>query len=111
MFYPAIPSHAPITHARRCPRISAGFHLKYTHGVKGGSNVTTETKTKPQVAIMNAVHDLPGLVARDRGFYKDQSLDLEFVTTPGMAQVTTSQSVKSASRSSRHRALAPNEVS
>jgi len=40
---------------------------------------------KPQVAIMNAVHDLPVLVARDRGFFKDEGLDLEFVTTPGMA--------------------------
>ena len=49
---------------------------------------------KPQVAIMNAVHDLPVLVARDRGFFKDEGLDLEFVTTPGMAQVTTSHFVK-----------------
>ena len=36
---------------------------------------------------MNAVHDLPVLVARDKGFFKDEGLDLEFVTTPGMAQV------------------------
>jgi len=43
---------------------------------------------------MNAVHDLPVLVARDRGFFKDEGLDIEFVTTPGMAQVTTSHSVK-----------------
>src|SRR4249920_3972221 len=49
---------------------------------------------KPQVAIMNAVHDLPVLVARDKGFFKDEGLDLEFVTTPGMAQVTTSHFVK-----------------
>ena len=42
---------------------------------------------KPQVAIMNAVHDLPVLVARDEGFFKDEGLDIEFVTTPGMAQV------------------------
>ena len=49
---------------------------------------------KPQVAIMNAVHDLPVLVARDKGFFKDEGLDIEFVTTPGMAQVTTSHSVK-----------------
>ena len=53
-----------------------------------------ETATKPQVAIMNAVHDLPVLVARDRGFFKDEGLDIEFVTTPGMAQVTTSHSVE-----------------
>jgi NitT/TauT family transport system substrate-binding protein len=53
-----------------------------------------ETKTKPRLAIMNAVHDLPVLVARDKGFFKDEDLDIEFVTTPGMAQVTTSHSVK-----------------
>jgi NitT/TauT family transport system substrate-binding protein len=51
-------------------------------------------KTKPQVAIMNAVHDLPVLVARDEGYFKDEGLDLEFVTTPGMAQATTSHFVK-----------------
>ena len=53
-----------------------------------------EQKTRPQIAIMNAVHDLPVLVARDAGFFKDEGLDLEFVTTPGMAQVTTSHYVK-----------------
>jgi NitT/TauT family transport system substrate-binding protein len=53
-----------------------------------------DTRTKPQVAIMNAVHDLPVLVARDKGFFKDEGLDLEFVTTPGMAQVSTSHFVK-----------------
>src|SRR5437016_10348664 len=52
------------------------------------------TTKRPQVAIMNAVHDLPVLVARDNGFFKDEGLDIEFVTTPGMAQVTTSHSVK-----------------
>jgi NitT/TauT family transport system substrate-binding protein len=49
---------------------------------------------KPQVAIMNAVHDLPVLVARDEGYFKDEGLDIEFVTTPGMAQVTTTHLVK-----------------
>src|SRR5206468_12877426 len=56
--------------------------------------VTPETRTRPQVAIMNAVHDLPVLVARDKGFFRDEGLDLEFVTTPGMAQATTSHTVK-----------------
>ena len=55
---------------------------------------TVATKTKPRLAIMNAVHDLPVLVARDKGFFRDEDLDIEFVTTPGMAQVTTSHSVK-----------------
>src|SRR5437867_2048546 len=52
------------------------------------------TKPRPQIAIMNAVHDLPVLVARDEGFFRDEGLDLEFVTTPGMAQVTTTHVVK-----------------
>jgi NitT/TauT family transport system substrate-binding protein len=56
--------------------------------------MTVQEKVKPRLAIMNAVHDLPVLVARDRGFFKDEGLDIEFVTTPGMAQVTTSHSVK-----------------
>ena len=51
-------------------------------------------RKKPQVAIMNAVHDLPVLVARDEGYFRDEGLDIEFVTTPGMAQVSTSHSVK-----------------
>ena len=49
---------------------------------------------KPRVALMNVVHDLPVLVARDEGFFRDEGLDIEFVATPGMAQVTTSHSVK-----------------
>ena len=49
---------------------------------------------KPRVALMNVVHDLPVLVARDEGFFKDEGLDIEFVATPGMSQVTTSHSVK-----------------
>jgi NitT/TauT family transport system substrate-binding protein len=53
-----------------------------------------ESKAKPRLAIMNAVHDLPVLVARDKGYFRDEGLDIEFVTTPGMAQVTTSHSVK-----------------
>src|SRR5258706_2987987 len=52
------------------------------------------TRTKPQIATMNAVHDLPVLVARDEGYFRDEGLDLEFVTTPGMAQSTTSHFVK-----------------
>src|SRR6266705_1707880 len=52
-----------------------------------------ETRARPQVAIMNAVHDLPVLVARDKGFYRDEGLELEFATTPGRAQVTTTHTV------------------
>src|SRR5882672_3465124 len=53
-----------------------------------------EITTKPQVAIMNAVHDLPVLVARDKGFFQDEGLDIEFVVTPGMAQVTSSHEAR-----------------
>jgi NitT/TauT family transport system substrate-binding protein len=53
-----------------------------------------QTPRKTQVAVMNAVHDLPVLVARDEGYFKDEGLDIEFVTTPGMAQITTSHVVK-----------------
>jgi NitT/TauT family transport system substrate-binding protein len=54
----------------------------------------SETGRRTKLAIMNAVHDLPVLVARDKGLFKDEGLDIEFVTTPGMAQVTTSHQVK-----------------
>ena len=47
------------------------------------------TQQKIQLAIMNAIHDLPVLVARDEGYFADEGLDIDFVTTPGMAQVTT----------------------
>ncbi|HWP27831.1 MAG TPA: hypothetical protein VNL39_15990 [Xanthobacteraceae bacterium] len=53
-----------------------------------------QTPRKTQVAVMNAVHDLPVLVARDEGYFRDEGLDIEFVTTPGMAQITTSHVVK-----------------
>ncbi len=56
--------------------------------------MATETRTRPRIAVMNAVHDLPVLVARDEGYFRDEGLELEFVTTPGMAQVTTSHYVK-----------------
>lgn len=56
--------------------------------------MNVQTPKKTQVAIMNAVHDLPVLVARDKGLFKDEGLNLEFVTTPGMAQVTTNHIVK-----------------
>src|SRR6476646_4778111 len=58
------------------------------------TSMSVATKTRPQVATMNAVHDLPVLVARDEGFFKDEGLDIAFVTTPGMAQSTTSHCVK-----------------
>src|SRR5437868_15216049 len=70
--------------------------MRHVRGRTGGGTSMTsqDTVVKPKVAIMNAVHDLPVLVARDRGFFKDEGLDIEFVTTPGMAQVTTTHSLK-----------------
>jgi NitT/TauT family transport system substrate-binding protein len=47
--------------------------------------------------MMNAIHDLPLLVARDEGFFRDQGLDVEIVKTPGSGQ-----------RDSDHQALRAN---
>ena len=47
--------------------------------------------------MMNAIHDLPLLVARDEGFFRDQGLDVEIVKTPGSGQ-----------RNSDHQALRSN---
>ena len=46
----------------------------------------TELK-KVRVSMMNAVHDLAVLVARDEGLFRDQGLDVEIFDTPGTAQV------------------------
>ena len=50
--------------------------------------------TVDELVHVGTVHDLSVLVARDKGYFKDEGLDLEFVTTPGMAQITTSHIVK-----------------
>ena len=44
------------------------------------------TPKKVKVSMMNAIHDLPLLVARDEGFFRDEGLDVEIVATPGTAQ-------------------------
>jgi NitT/TauT family transport system substrate-binding protein len=44
------------------------------------------TLKKVKVSMMNAIHDLPLLVARDEGFFRDQGLDVEIVKTPGSGQ-------------------------
>jgi len=41
---------------------------------------------KVTVSMMNAVHDLPLLVARDEGFFRDEGLDVEILKTPGSGQ-------------------------
>ena len=52
---------------------------------------------KVKASMMNAIHDLPLLVARDEGFFRDQGLDVEILRTPGSAQ-----------RDSDHQALRSN---
>src|SRR5258706_1249598 len=50
-----------------------------------------------KASMMNAVHDLPLLVARDEGFFRDQGLAVEIIKTPGSGQ-----------RDSDHQALRSN---
>ena len=50
-----------------------------------------------KASMMNAIHDLPLLVARDEGFFRDQGLDVEIIKTPGSGQ-----------RDSDHQALRAN---
>ena len=44
------------------------------------------TLKQVRVSMMNAIHDLPLLVARDEGFFQDEGLDVEILKTPGTAQ-------------------------
>jgi NitT/TauT family transport system substrate-binding protein len=44
------------------------------------------TLRKVKASMMNAIHDLPLLVARDEGFFADEGLDVEIVKTPGTGQ-------------------------
>jgi NitT/TauT family transport system substrate-binding protein len=37
-------------------------------------------------SMMNAIHDLPLLVARDEGYFRDEGLDVDILTTPGTGQ-------------------------
>jgi NitT/TauT family transport system substrate-binding protein len=52
---------------------------------------------KVKASMMNAIHDLPLLVARDEGFFRDQGLEVEVLRTPGSGQ-----------RDSDHQALRSN---
>src|SRR6266700_3645489 len=44
------------------------------------------TLQKVRSSMMNAVHDLPLIVARDEGFFADEGLDVEILKTPGSGQ-------------------------
>jgi NitT/TauT family transport system substrate-binding protein len=46
----------------------------------------TRELQKVTTSMMNAIHDLPVLVARDEGFFRDEGLDVEVLTTPGSGQ-------------------------
>jgi len=60
--------------------------------------MTTATALKKvNVSMMNAIHDLPLLVARDEGFFRDEGLDVNILKTPGTGQ-----------RDSDHQALRDN---
>jgi NitT/TauT family transport system substrate-binding protein len=39
-----------------------------------------------KASMMNAIHDLPLLVARDEGCFRDEGLDVEILKTPGTGQ-------------------------
>ena len=41
---------------------------------------------KVKASMMNAIHDMPLLVARDEGYFRDHGLDVEIVKTPGTGQ-------------------------
>src|SRR5215468_12752808 len=49
------------------------------------SSAATARK-KVKASMMNAIHDLPLLVARDEGFFRDEGLDVEIVKAPGTGQ-------------------------
>ena len=50
--------------------------------------MSKQADLKPvRVSMMNAVHDLAVLVARDEGLFRDEGLEVEVIDTPGTAQV------------------------
>src|SRR5436189_5045386 len=61
------PSHSTRTERERGPTMAAPLH-------------------KVKASMMNAIHDLPRLVARDEGFFRDEGLDVEVLKTPGTGQ-------------------------
>src|SRR5206468_10147321 len=60
--------------------ILASLHGEHAMAAAAG------TPKKVKASMMNAIHDLPLLVARDEGFFADQGLDVEIVKTPGTGQ-------------------------
>src|SRR5215510_6683869 len=52
----------------------------------GQAMTTANALKKVRASMMNAIHDLPLLVARDEGFFRDEGLDVEILKTPGSGQ-------------------------
>jgi NitT/TauT family transport system substrate-binding protein len=51
--------------------------------------MTMAAPKKVTVSMMNAIHDLPLLVARDEKFFADEGLDVTILKTPGSGQYTS----------------------
>jgi NitT/TauT family transport system substrate-binding protein len=49
-------------------------------------NASAKPLQKVKASMMNAIHDLPLLVARDEGYFADEGLDVEILKTPGTGQ-------------------------
>jgi len=43
-------------------------------------------KTTIRISMMNVVHDLSVLVARDAGFFREEGLDVDVIATAGTAR-------------------------
>src|SRR5262244_2541639 len=56
-----------------------------TSNISGKDTAMPELQ-KVKASMMNAVHDLPLLVARDEGFFRDEGLDVDVMVTPGSGQ-------------------------
>src|SRR5258707_12621001 len=54
-------------------------------------NAPADELQKVRSSMMNAIHDLPLLVARDEGFFRDEGLDVEILKTPGSGQHASDQ--------------------
>src|SRR5260370_28644951 len=67
-------------------RGSEVFSKRIATGERKPMSTATEMLKKVRVSMMNAIHDLPLLVARDEGFFRDEGLDVEILKTPGTAQ-------------------------
>ena len=82
------PARPKLTDVRRFGRI-AQPRLRQCRAekpdIQGWRDAMAELK-KVKASMMNAVHDLPLLVARDEGFFRDEGLDVDILVTPGSGQ-------------------------